>query len=202
MRDLIRALRFCCRTVILLVFVSLNGTFAQTVSAPDIRFLMEQLNDDRTVQRDTVEQILELARKNPQARAYVVQKLSDLIRRPQSDVWLDAIRVAGKLKAREAIPALLEAMSRPQMPAEANLTFAGIERLDNDIVAKTLCQIGDPAIPSTVDLLKSADGRTRARAILILRNIGTPAARKALQNRLRHETDPEVKKLIRDSLRS
>lgn len=202
MRDLIRALRFCCRTVILLVFVSLNGTFAQTDSAPDIRFLMEQLNDDRTVQRDTVEQILELARKNPQARAYVVQKLPDLIRRPQSDVWLDAIRVAGKLKAREAIPALLEAMSRPQMPAEANLTFAGIERLDNDIVAKTLCQIGDPAIPSTVDLLKSADGRTRARAILILRNIGTPAARKALQNRLRHETDPEVKKLIRDSLRS
>ena len=202
MRDLIRALRFCCRTVILLVFVSLNGTFAQTDSAPDIRFLMEQLNDDRTVQRDTVEQILELARKDPQARAYVVRKLPDLIRRPQSDVWLDAIRVAGKLKAREAIPALLEAMSRPQMPAEANLTFAGIERLDNDIVAKTLCQIGDPAIPSTVDLLKSADGRTRARAILILRNIGTPAARKALQNRLRHETDPEVKKLIRDSLRS
>jgi HEAT repeat protein len=202
MRDLIRALRFCCRTVILLVFVSLNGTFAQTDSAPDIRFLMEQLNDDRTVQRDTVEQILELARKDPRARAYVVQKLPDLIRRPQSDVWLDAIRVAGKLKAREAIPALLEAMSRPQMPAEANLTFAGIERLDNDIVAKTLCQIGDPAIPSTVDLLKSADGRTRARAILILRNIGTTAARKALQNRLRHETDPEVKKLIRDSLRS
>jgi len=202
MRDLIRALRFCCRTVILLVFVSLNGTFAQTDSAPDIRFLMEQLNDDRTVQRDTVEQIQELARKDPQARAYVVRKLPDLIRRPQSDVWLDAIRVAGKLKAREAIPALLEAMSRPQMPAEANLTFAGIERLDNDIVAKTLCQIGDPAIPSTVDLLKSADGRTRARAILILRNIGTPAARKALQNRLRHETDPEVKKLIRDSLRS
>ena len=201
MRDLIRALRQCCCVAILFAVVTQSGTRAQTNSAADIRFLIEQLNDDRTVQRDTVEQILELARKNPQARAYVVQKLPDLIRRPQSDVWLDAIRIGGKLKAREAIPALLEAMSRPHMPAETNLTFAGIERLDNDIVAKTLSQIGDPAVSSTVDLLKSADGRTRARTILILRNIGTPAARKALQNHLLHETDPEVKKLIRDSLR-
>jgi hypothetical protein len=202
MRDLIRALRQCCCVAILFAVVTQSGTRAQTDSSPDIGTLMEQLNDVRTVQRDTVEQILELARKNPQARAYVVQKLPDLIRRPQSDVWLDAIRIAGKLKAREAIPALLEAMSRPQMPAEPYITFGGIMRLDKDIVAKTLSQIGDPAIPSTVDLLESADGRTRARAILILRNIRTPAARKALQNRLPHESDSEIKKLIRDGLRS
>ena len=87
------------------------------------------------------------------------------------------------------------------LSAEPNITFAGITRLDNDIVAKTLAQIGDPAIPSVVDLLKSANAGRRGRAVLILRNIGSPAARKALENRLPHETDPEVKKLIRDSLR-
>ncbi|OLB35921.1 MAG: hypothetical protein AUH11_12910 [Acidobacteria bacterium 13_2_20CM_57_17] len=131
-----------------------------------------------------------------------MQKLPELIRRPQSDVWLDAIRIAGRLKAKEAIPALQKAMSRPPIPAEPNITFAGITRLDNDIVAKTLAQIGDPAIPSVVDLLKSANAGRRGRAVLILRNIGSPAARKALENRLPHETDPEVKKLIRNSLLS
>ena len=73
-------------------------------------------------------------------------------------------------------------------------------RLDHDIVAKTLSQMGDPAIPSVVDFLKSPDKGTRGRAVLILRNIGTPASRKALRHHLEHETDPELKKLIRDSL--
>ena len=93
-------------------------------------------------------------------------------------------------------------MSRPPFRAELNLTFAGIERLDTDLVAKTLSQIGDPAIPAVTTLLKSEDAGMRYRATLILLNIASPAARKALQDRLPHETDPEVKKLILDSLRS
>jgi HEAT repeat protein len=162
---------------------------------------MDQLNDVRTVRADTVSQILEISRKDPRAREYVVQKLPELIRRPMSDVWLDAIRLAGKLKAKEAIPALQEALSRPPIAAERSITFAGVERLDNDIVAKALSQIGDPAIPAVVNLLNSPVKGTRGRGVLILRNIGSPAARKTLQERLRNEPDPEVKKLIQDSLR-
>ncbi len=76
-------------------------------------------------------------------------------------------------------------------------------RLNNDIVAKTLSQMGDSAIPPVVNhLLKSPEKGTRGRAVLILANMGSPTARKALQDRLLHETDPDVKKLIRDSLRS
>ena len=194
-------MRRYCWIVICVAFAAQGATDAQTAPSRDIPSLMTELSDVRTIRRDTVEQILKLARNDPRAREYVVQKLPELIRRPQSDVWLDAIRIAGRLKAKEAIPALQEAMSRPPIPAEPNITFAGITRLDNDIVAKTLAQIGDPAIPSVVDLLKSANAGRRGRAVLILRNIGSPAARKALENRLPHETDPEVKKLIRDSLR-
>ena len=194
-------MRRYCWILICVAFAAQGATDAQTAPSRDIPSLMTELSDVRTIRRDTVEQILKLARNDPHAREYVVQKLPELIRRPQSDVWLDAIRIAGRLKAKEAIPALQEAMSRPPIPAEPNITFAGITRLDNDIVAKTLAQIGDPAIPSVVDLLKSANAGRRGRAVLILRNIGSPAARKALENRLPHETDPEVKKLIRDSLR-
>jgi len=99
MRDLIGASQRYGRIVIVFAFATLSGTCAQTDSSPDIRTLVEQLNDVHTVQRDTVKQILELARKDPRAREYVMQKLPDLIRRPASDVWLDAIRLAGKLKA-------------------------------------------------------------------------------------------------------
>lgn len=200
MKDLIRASRRCCLFIICFSFATLTGTRAQTDSSLDIRTLMEQLKDDRTVQRDTVKQILEIARKDRHEHEYVVQKLPDMIRGPQSDVWLDAIRIAGKLKAREAIPALLQAMSRRPFPAEPNITFGGLMRLDNDVVAKALSQIGDPSIPSVVNLLKSTDARTRARAVLILFNIGSPAARKVLQDRLPLETDPEVKKLIQECL--
>jgi len=186
---------------IFFALATLYGTRAQTDSAPDIRVLMEQLNDVRTVRADTVKQILEIAGKDSRAREYVVQRLPDLIGRPKSDVWLDAIRLAGKLKAKEAIPALQQAMSRHPVAAEPYLTFAGIARLDNDIVAKALSQIGDPAIPAATSLLRSEDAGMRYRATLILKNIGSRGAREALQDRLSHEPDPEVKKLIRDSLR-
>jgi HEAT repeat protein len=119
-----------------------------------------------------------------------VEKLPDLIRGPESDLWLDAIRLAGKLKAAEAVPALQEAMSRPPVPAEAYITFAGLERLDNDIVAKTLSQIGEPAIPAVTSLPKSKDSRMRYRAILILRNIGSLSAHKALENQRSLESNP------------
>ena len=200
MRDLIRAQRQWCRVVILFAFATLSGTRAQTGSTPDIHVLMEQLNDVRTVRPDTVKQIVEIARKDPHAREYVVQKLPDLIGRPESDVWLDAIRLAGKLKAKEAIPALQQAMSRRPFPALPYLTFAGTMRLDDDIVAKTLSQIGEPAIPAVTSLLKNENAGMRYRATLILRNIASPTARRALQDRLPHETAPEVKKLIQDSL--
>jgi hypothetical protein len=175
---------------------------AQSVPAPDIRTLMEQLANPKTAQPDTFKKIVELARKDPHAREYVLQKLPDMIRGPESDAWLDAIRLADKLKAKEAIPALQEVMSRPPFPAEPYLTFGGLMTLDNDIVAKTLSRIGDPAIPAVSNQLRSGDAGMRYRAVLILRNIGSPAAHNILQDRLAHETNPDIKKLIADSLYS
>jgi HEAT repeat protein len=180
--------------------VSLSGVCAQNHPTPDIRFLVQQL-DTPNAGKDTFEKIVKLAKKDPRAREYVVQKLPEMIRGPQSDVWLDALRLAGILQVKEAIPALQEAMSRPPLPAEPYLTFAGIWRLDGDIVAKTLSQIGEPAIPAATTLLKSEDAAMRGRALLILRNIGSPAARRVLVDQLPRETDRENQEIIEDTLR-
>lgn len=186
--------------LIYLAFAAPGEISAQTAPAPDIQILMTQLNDVRTIGPDTAKQILELAKKDSNARKYVAQRLPEMIESGTDEPWLNAVQLAGKLKATETIPALLKAMSRPPFPAEPYITSTGIMRLNNDIVAKTLSQMGDPAIPAVANLLKSPEKRTRGRAVLILTNMGSPTARKTLQERLPHETNPEVKKLIQDSL--
>ena len=72
---------------------------------------MARFNDD-TLGQNPEEQILEAVRRDPAARQYVVQELPDMIGKPETDVWLRTVSLAGKLKAVEAVPALLQAMSR------------------------------------------------------------------------------------------
>jgi hypothetical protein len=93
------------------------------------------------------EQILEAAKRDPAARQYVVQELPEMIGKPETDVWLRTISLAGKLKAAGAVPALLQDMSRRPFPTETYITFGRILRLDNDIVASAVSQIGNSAVP-------------------------------------------------------
>jgi hypothetical protein len=81
-------------------------TQAAPQSAPDIRNLMAQLRDDRTTSPDVARQILVVVKKDASARDYVVQRLPNLINGPGRDVWVNAVQVAGKMKALEAIPSL------------------------------------------------------------------------------------------------
>jgi hypothetical protein len=48
--------------------------------------------------------------------------------------------------------------------------------------------------------MHSPNEMTRGRAIRIPRNIGSTAARKALRERLPDESNPDLKKLIQESL--
>jgi HEAT repeat protein len=189
----------CCWITILSSAVAVGSVHAQQNATPDIKTLMERLNQGRAP--DPLPRIILLSNRDPSAREYVIQKLPEMIRGPKSDAWLDAIRLAGALKANETIPALSEAMLLPPSMAKANLTFYRIMQLDGDIVAKALSQIGDPTIPAVTRLLRSKDSSIRGRAILILINIGSPLARKALEHQRSLESSPENVKLIDGSLR-
>ncbi len=194
---------FAVTAVLATLAVAWRGALnAQTPPTSDIQTLMGQLSDIRTIRRETYSQILQLARRNPEARNFVVQMLPDMIKSSTDEPWLNAVHLAGDLKAVEAIPALQEAMmSRRPFPAVPYISSFGAMHLDNDIVAKSLSQIGDPAIPSVANLLERPDALMRSRAVLILANIDSRAARKALKYRLPRETDPDIKRLIEDSLR-
>ena len=90
---------------------------AQSVPASDIRTLMADLSDVKTTRRDTVTRILQVASKDPSAREYVLQKLPEMIEAGTDEPWLNAIRLAGQMKAVEAIPSLMQEMSRRTFPA-------------------------------------------------------------------------------------
>ncbi len=175
--------------------LAIGLTHVAPQSAPNIRNLMAELSDVRTTSPDVAQQILVVAKKDASARDYVVQRLPDLINAPGSDAWVNAVQLAGKMKALEAIPSLQKAMSRPPFPAQPYVSF-GMPSMQVDIVAKALSQMGDPVIPSVVDLLKNGDELMRNRCVDILINLNTPASRQALQDWLPHETATSVRDLI------
>lgn len=148
-------------------------------------------------------EILTIASKDASARQYIVQRLPEILDRADVDhVWLNAVSLAGKLKAEEAIPALQKKLSLGKLGGPHVATFTTEMRLDDDVVAKALSQIGNAAIPAVTGLLVSENAKDRRRAVLILRNMGTKAARTALQDHLPEETDQTNKKLIESWLGS
>jgi HEAT repeat protein len=181
-------------------FAAAYSAGAQTDHSPNIRNLMAQLSDVRTTSSDIARQILVVVKKDFSAREYVVQRLPNLIDGPGSDVWVNAVHLAGQMKALEAIPSLQKSMSRRPFPAQLSRSAAMESNLQYDIVAKALSQMGDRAVPSVVDLLKNGDELMRSRCVAILTNINTPASRKALQDWLPHETESSLKDSIHSAL--
>jgi HEAT repeat protein len=192
--------RMCVWTLIGFTLVPAHSAGAQTDQVPNIRDLMAQLSDVRTTSPDVARQVLLVVKKDASSRDYVVQRLPNLIKGPDSDVWINAVHLAGQMKALEAIPSLQKAMSRRPIPSQSYSSAAMESNLGGDIVAKALSQMGDGAVPFVEDLLENGDELMRDRCVAILTNINTPASRKALREWLPHETEPSLKDLIRSAL--
>jgi hypothetical protein len=102
----------------------------------------------------------------------------------------------------EAVPALTQALSRPEMCGGYDIHGCGLftlgteARLDHDIVARALADMGDPSVPVVTDILSKGDLAERRRAMWILSNINSPAAQKAMRDHLPSESDPQLRGLI------
>jgi HEAT repeat protein len=187
-------------SVLLLTCSALTSLRAFAQEPRDIRTLFAQLDQPNLTDR-AAHRIYVTAIKDPEARQYVAKRLPQMIDRPQTDkMWLNAVRLAGQLKITETIPALERAITRGPLGGPMNTTFGTQMRLDDDAVAKALSQIGDSAIPAVSNLLKSLDKKVRRRAVLILVNVGSPQARKILQEHLQRESDSQLKDLIERNL--
>lgn len=188
---------FSSVVVFMLAMTSLAAASQETLG---VRKLFSELSQPLSTDA-AAHGILELASRDPNARAYVAQRLPAMIKDKEvGPVWLNAVRLAGELKLPETIPALMEAFSRGGI-GQGSVTISEYMRLDTDVVAKALAEIGDASVPVVAGLLRQDDKDKRHRAVLILLNINTPASKKALGEHLPNETDPDVKKLIQDTIR-
>ena len=169
---------------------------------PDGPKLLADLTRLETTDR-AARQILRAAAKDSEVRQYVVERLPALIGREKTDeTWLNAVRLAGQLKATEAIPALEKALGRGPLGAPMNTTFGTQMQLEDDAVARALSEIGDPAIPAVASRLGNGDEKMRRRVVLILTNIGSSSSHKALKDWLPREHDSKIRYLIESALRS
>jgi len=74
-------------------------------------------------------------------------------------------------------------------------------RLDDDVVAKALSQVGEPSLVVVSEISKDTDSGTRRRAVLILINMNLPSSRKMLKDHLDKETDERIRYLIDRNLK-
>ena len=174
-------------------------------SHPTAAELLQNLQSEQTTD-NAKNELLKLGKSGPEIRQYLTVHLPPLIGSgPGSpdcsghhcQEWNNAVELAGKLKIGEAAPALARWINwRNEGPVgrslEARLVFYP--------AARSLADIGDPAIPVLQHVLDSGSPEEHARAVRVLCIIHTPKAKAALQDNLTHETDPDLQAMIKNVL--
>jgi HEAT repeat protein len=183
-----------CGTLVAILAVALPICLAQ--ESKEIHLMFVQLNQPETSDAAT-NQIVRRVEKGAVAdRDYVVERLPGMIDNPVRDkVWSNAVRLAGSLKAANAVPSLIRVLPTTPFQSPVAMPFADDLTLKYDPVGEALSEIGDAALSEIVKLLEHGDRTTRIRAARILWNIDSAASRKALRDDLDHEADPAIKRL-------
>jgi HEAT repeat protein len=188
----------CVFTVALTLVAVSVGAFAQT---PNISTLYGQLLQSSET-NSAARQIAQIAKNDAAARSYLASRVPSVINGDRSEndpVWANAVRLAGQLKIAEAVPALVQALSKPAVAGGYDSTATGvatsttITKLVYDIVGRALADIGDASIPALARILANGDFDARRRVFWILVNIESPAANQALRDHLPNETNPMMK---------
>jgi len=170
--------------------------------ASSVRTLVDQLNQARTTDR-AMHQLVEVAKRDADARSYLAQQLPGMIDKEASDeVWLNAVRLSGILKVSQAVPSLHKALSRGRLGGSIAYSMTAEAQLDDDAVGKALSQVGDLAIPALKDLLQSSNRISRRRGVRILCLMNTRSSRKLLRDQLSGEADAGIIDLINQTLQA
>ena len=195
--------------IVLAIITSFTAnSFAFGQTAPELPQLITQLHDPVTSDEASIK-LKALAANNADARRDLVKELPELISKTSQDssqykVWINSVQLAGELKIEETISVLVSLFDPARYSPSAVSTMFSRATFANDPVAKTLVQIGKPAIGSMSGILenKGKDQYTRLRAARVLYNMNLPEADAALVHDLQTETDPRVRSFIASLLQN
>lgn len=173
------------------------GAQAQEAANPDVLFRQLQ-SPGKT---DSAAHEFVKLKANVAVRDYLRSHVALMIREgphPCRQCWDNAADLAGKFRIAEAVPALAAWIGSGR--GSGTLTFAEEARLANDPAGKALAEIGDPSVVALARVLARGNLNQRWNAFHALNLIGSPRARQALQNHMKEEPDPSLRKLIGQTL--
>lgn len=165
--------------------------------------LFRELQSEGTTNQALGEFLL-LAPDDSAAKRYLALHLPALISEKSEDhphVWLNAMKLAGAFRTSEAIPALVKWIGTPASESGEG-TLAERVRLEPFPAAKTLAQIGEPAVPALANALEEGNARERPVSFRALLLVGSPSAIRALRDHLNREPDQSLKLEIQKALES
>jgi len=189
--------------IVIFIFslIGAKGAPTHAQSPRSIPKTFAQLQVEETTDQAT-DQFLKMGPNNVTARAYLAAHLPPLIGHGlagKPHVWLNSVRLAGAFQIAEAIPSLAKYIAGPAGTPRGG-TIAEVERLDPLPAGKALAQIGEPAIPTLVEILNTGTHREKWVAYRALFLIGSPSAIKELRNHLGHESDLDLMSEIQKAL--
>jgi HEAT repeat protein len=155
--------------------------------------------DSGVTNEEASAELRKFAADDPESRDYITKRLLVLIRgEDKGFLWYNSVQLIGQLKITEAAPTLAEALRRDHRSGFFTLGLDA--RLYDDPVAKSLSEIGEPAVDSVTKLFQDGDTPTRRRTTIVLSNIGSASAREAISRQIVNESDAELKAFMQRKL--
>jgi len=188
-----------------LVFLTSLGVVSSRVSCAQVKqeeleSLLDQMQHYHYPTSDqAAEQLLKLAKSDPEARKFLVGRMPSVIEKadPQSIpamiVFENELRLVGDLQIAEASRALAQKVER-QTSVLASMGFEEHE------VIHALVEIGEPAVPAVIEVLQHGKADQRKYSAVVLGFIGSREGEAALREALARETDAEVRDYIEKAL--
>ena len=147
------------------------------------------------------QQMLNLAKFDSNVRPYLARRLPKMIEMNpfrSFSVWRNEVRLAGELKIAEAAPALAKWIA---VTEDDSIGTPLPSALETSPAARSLSQIGNPAVPALKSKLAGGKWQERRLAILVCQAIGSPSAQDALRQHLSGESDPDLRSLAEKTIR-
>ena len=194
----------CLNVIPFLLWEILASLPPASQGPPDLDRLIVALQNENT-SNGAMQELLRRG-SDPEVRKYLVRRLPDLLNRYKGrtdgtvdDVWGNEARVAGELKIVEAAPVLAR---RIDMLTYLRGGGAQVYNFHERAADTALINIGPPAAPFVIEVLKHGNPLQREIAAHVLRYIGTDVAWRALEEDLPGEKDPKVRRRIQEALDS
>jgi hypothetical protein len=140
--------------------------------------------------------VKEIESGDSELKTAIADKLSSLMSNEKNyTVLRNESKLAGDLKVISCIPSLVNIfVNGDAIPMGTTSTMRW--HMVDDPAGHALAQIGDPVIPDMQKLLMSNQSDNRVKAIRVLGNINSPAAKKVIQEHRASESDQRLQYMI------